>query len=61
MAPPQWVNIREDDILRYTFQTERNNQFFSRSNNYLYQELKDLLYGSAYSVQLVDRELVISK
>ncbi len=61
IAPPQWINTRDHDILRYTFQTDRKDKFFDRSNNYLYQELKDLLYGSAYTVQLTDRELVISK
>jgi len=59
--PPQWKISGNSEQLTYIFTQSPGDQKFRKSREYLYQELEDLLHGSAYKLTVNDSELVISK
>ncbi len=60
-TPPQWIRYQTPALLRYTFASGSADQDFRRSRAYLFQELTDLLHGTAYKLSTNETDFIISK
>ena len=58
---PQWVVRRSPAYLSYQFQPSDYQKQFNGSRSYLVQEVRDLLYGSAYQLNEQDSHITIRK